>query len=81
MRTVEVMLVVRVSDAYAITPGPGDVLAGTIGIWFTAAGTATCTTTSGNVIVVGGERGTFFECPIRKVTAVSGATVLGVLGR
>jgi hypothetical protein len=75
------MLVVRVSNAYAITPGPDDVRAGTMGLWFTVAGTATVVTTLGETITVGGERGVFFECPIRKVTAVAGATVLGVMGR
>ena len=76
------MLVLKVSDAYTITPGPGDVRNGTIGLWFTAAGTASVTTKLGETITVGGVVGTFFECPIAKVTAVAGgAAVLGVLGR
>lgn len=75
------MLVVRVSNAYAITPGPDDVRPGTMGLWFTVAGTATVMTALGETVTVGGQVGTFFECPIRKVTAVSGATVLGVMGR
>lgn len=74
------MLVLRVSDAYALTPGPDPVREGTIGLWFTTAGTATVTTKKGEPITVGGLVGTFFECPIGTVTA-STATLLGVLGR
>lgn len=74
------MLVLRVSDAYPITPGPGQVRNGTIGLWFSTAGDATVETKLGEIITVGGQVGSFFECPIARVTA-SNATLLGVMGR
>lgn len=70
----------RVSDVFTVTPSASDLQAGVIGLWFTTAGTATVTTIAGNSVSVGGVVGTFFECPIRKVTAAT-ATVLGVIGR
>lgn len=74
------MLTLKVSNAYAITPGSSDLRAGVIGIWFCTAGNAVCLTSEGETITVAGAVGSFFECPIQKVTSAT-ATVLGVLGR
>lgn len=74
------MLVLRTSDAYAIS-ATGPLRAGTFGLWFTAAGSVTATTTSGNSIVIGGVVGSFFECPLASIQNLGTATVLGVLGR
>jgi len=75
------MIVREFSNAYAITAGPDPVREGTVGLWFTAAGTATVTTKSGDVVTVGGVVGSCFRCPIKLVTAVGGgASLLGLLG-
>jgi hypothetical protein len=74
------MLVLRVGDAYPIA-GAGACRAGTIGLWFTVAGTVVAVTEGDNTITIGGVAGTFFECPLASITSITSATVLGIIGR
>lgn len=73
------MLTRRFSTAYAITPGAGDQRAGTIGLYFSAAGNAVVVTPAGDTVTVIGVVGTIFDVPVQKVTSATG-TVLGLVG-